>query len=132
MKRSTMLTIASLLSIVFLIFHMTDDILREGGMALRGTSNLVVVLVLGLWLYGALAHAGRKSGYIVMLIGSLIATGMPVLHMALARRVIENELARARGDYLFVWTLLAVGVTGLFSLIVSIRCLWNPQWGQSR
>jgi len=132
MTRNTMLSTASLLSIVFLIFHMTDDILREGGMALRGTSNLTVVVVLGLWLYGALALAGRKSGYIIMLLGSLIATGMPVLHMALARKVIENELARARGDYLFVWTLLAVGVTGLFSLIVSIRCLLNPQWGQSR
>jgi len=52
--------------------------------------------------------------------------------MALARKVIENELARARGDYLFVWMLLAVGVTGLFSLILSVRCLKNPQWGQSR
>ncbi len=132
MKHNTMLTIASLLSIVFLIFHMTDDILREGGMALRGTSNLTVVLVLGLWLYGTLVLAGRKSGYIIMLIGSLIAAGMPVLHMALARKVIDNELARARGDYLFVWMLLAVGVTGLFSLILSVRCLRNPAWGQSR
>ncbi len=132
MTRSTMLTIASLLSIVFLIFHMTDDILREGGMAVRGTSNLTAVVVLGLWLYGTLALAGRKSGYVVALVGSLIAAGMPVLHMALARKVIENELARARGDYLFVWMLLAVGVTGLFSLVVSIRCLLNPQWAQSR
>ena len=132
MKRSTMLTIASLLSIVLLIFHMTDDILREGGMAVQGTSNLTVVVVLGLWLYGILAFAGRKSGYIVALVGSLIAVGMPVLHLALAKRVIENELARARGDYLFVWTLLAVGVSGLFSFIVSVRCLKNPQWGQSR
>jgi hypothetical protein len=127
-----MLTIASLLSIVLLIFHMTDDILREGGMAVQGTSNLTVVVVLGLWLYGTLALAGRKSGYIVALVGSLIAVGMPVLHLALARKVIENELARARGDYLFVWTLLAVGVSGLFSFIVSVRCLKNPQWGQSR
>lgn len=133
MKRSTMLTIASLLSIVFLIFHMTDDILREGGMAVRGIKNgTVVIPVLSLWLYGALALAGRKSGYIIMLVGSLIALGMPFLHMALARKVIENELARTRGDYLFVWMLLAVGVTGLFSLILSVRCLKNPQWGQSR
>jgi len=132
MKHSTMLTIASLLSILFLIFHMTDDILREGGMALRGTSNFIVVPILGLWLYGTLVLAERKSGYIIMLVGSLIGVGMPVLHMALARTVIANELARARGDYLFVWMLLAVGVTGLFSLILLVRCLLNPQWGQSR
>jgi len=68
MKHSTMLTIASLLSILFLIFHMTDDILREGGMALRGTSNFIVVPILGLWLYGTLVLAERKSGYIIMLV----------------------------------------------------------------
>jgi hypothetical protein len=132
MKHNTMLTIASLLTIVFLIFHMTDDILREGGMALRGTANLTVVFVLALFLYGTLVLAGRKSGYIILLIVGLAGLGMPIIHMALAHNVVANELARARGDYLFVWTLLAVGVTGLFSLILSVRCLWNPQWGQER
>jgi hypothetical protein len=132
MKHSTMLTIASLLSILFLIFHFTDDFLREGGLAVHGTGNLTVIPILGLWLYGTLVLAERKSGYIIMLVGELGALGMPVLHMALARTVIANELGRARGDYLFVWMLLALGVTGLFSLILSVRCLWNPQWGQSR
>ena len=132
MKHSTMLTISSLLTIIGLIFHMTDDILREGGIALRGTANLTVVLILALFLYGALVLAERKSGYIIMFIGGLAGLGMPIIHMALARHVIENELARARGDYLFVWTLLAIGVTGLFSLVLSVRCLINPQWGQSR
>jgi hypothetical protein len=132
MKHSTMLTIASLLTILFLIFHMTDDFLREGGLAVRGTWNLIAVLILFVLLYGALVLAERKSGYIIMLIGGLAGLGMPIIHMALARNVIANELARARGDYLFVWMLLALGVTGLFSLVLSVRCLWNPQWGQSR
>jgi hypothetical protein len=132
MKHSTMLTIASLLTILFLIFHMTDDFLREGGLAVRGINNLVVIPVLALFLYGALVLAGRKSGYIIMFITGLAGIGMPIIHMALARTVIANDLARARGDYLFVWTLLALGVTGLFSLVLSVRCLLNPQWGQSR
>src|ERR1041385_3568496 len=46
MKHGTMLTIASLLTIVFLIYHMTDDFLREGGLAVRGINNLVVIPVL--------------------------------------------------------------------------------------
>jgi hypothetical protein len=132
MKRSTMLTIASLLSILFLIFHLTDDFLREGGLAVRGMANLTPIPILALWLYGTLVLAERKSGYIIMLVGSLLGLGMPVLHMALARTVIANEAARARGDYLFVWTLLAVGVTSLFSLILAARCLRDPPWGQSR
>src|ERR1041385_4138738 len=125
MKHSTMLTIASLLTILFLIFHMTDDFLREGGLAVRGINNLVVIPVLALFLYGALVLAGRKSGHIIMFITGLAGIGMPIIHLAL-------DLARALGAYLCVWPLLALGVTGLFSLVLSVRCLLNPQWGQSR
>ena len=50
-KQHTMLIIASLLSILLLMFHFTDDILREGGMAVRGASNLIAVPILFAWLY---------------------------------------------------------------------------------
>jgi len=132
MKPNVMLTIASLVSIVLMTFHFTDDVLREGGMAVHGTANLIAVLIIFVWLYGTLALAERRSGYIIMLVGSLLASGMPVLHMILARTVVANEAARARGDYFFVWTLLALGVTGLFSLILSARALWSLQWGKPR
>ena len=132
MKHHTMLIIASLLSILLLTFHLTDDFLREGGMAVRGAWNLFAVLILFVWLYGTLVLAERRSGYIIMLLGALVGVGMPVIHMVLARTVVANELARARGDYFFVWTLLAVGVTGLFSFVLSARGLWSRQWGQPR
>ena len=132
MKHTRMLIIASLLSILFMIFHFTDDFLREGGLAVRGTRNLVVIPILATWLYGALVLAERKSGHIIMLVGGLAALGMPVLHMALARTVVDNEIARARGNYLFVWMLLALGVTGLFSLILSVRGLWSLRRGPPR
>jgi ABC-type enterochelin transport system permease subunit len=125
-----MLIIASLLSILLLMFHFTDDILREGGMAVRGASNLIAVPILFAWLYGTLVLAERRSGYIIMLVGSLIGLGMPVLHMVLAKTVVPNEIARARGDYFFVWTLLALGVIGLFSFILSVRGLWSRRGGK--
>ncbi len=132
MKHSVMLIIASLLSILLLSFHLTDDFLREGGLAVRGAWNLIAVLILFVLLYGTLVLAERRSGYIIMLIGGLFGLGMPVIHMVLARTVVANELARARGDYFFVWTLLALGVTGLFSFVLSARGLWSRQWGQPR
>jgi hypothetical protein len=132
MKHSVMLIIASLLSILLLSFHLTDDFLREGGLAARGAWNLIAVLILFVLLYGTLVLAERRSGYIIMLIGGLFGLGMPVIHMVLARTVVANELARARGDYFFVWTLLALGVTGLFSFVLSARGLWSRQWGQPR
>src|SRR5207302_8527071 len=114
MKHNVMLTIASLLSIVLMTFHFTDDLLREGAMAVRGAWNLIAVLILLVWLYGTLVLAERRSGYIIMLIGSLLGSGMPVLHMTLARTVVTKEVATSRGDYFFVWPRRALGAIGLF------------------
>ena len=44
MKHNVMLTIASLVSILFMTFHLTDDIIR--GMASGQVSNLFGVLIL--------------------------------------------------------------------------------------
>jgi len=130
MKPNVMLTIASLLTIVLLTCHFTDDVLREGGIAVHPAADLIAVLILFVLLYGTLLLAERRSGYIIMLIGGLFGLGMPVIHMVLARTVVTNEVARARGDYFFVWTLLALGVTGLFCLTLSARGLWRRQWSQ--
>ena len=64
MKRNDMLTTASLLSILFMTFHLTDDIIR--GMASGGVSNLFGVLILVVWLYGTLVLAERRSGYVIV------------------------------------------------------------------
>ena len=116
-------TVASLLVILLLSFHLTDDFLREGGLAVRGAWNLIGVVILFVLLYGTLVLGERKSGHIITLIGGLFGFGMPVIHMALARTVVTNEAARARGDFFFVWTLIALGVIGLFSFILSVRAL---------
>ncbi|HKV40815.1 MAG TPA: hypothetical protein VJX67_16500, partial [Blastocatellia bacterium] len=62
MKQSVMLTIASLLSILFFTLHLADDIVR--GMEPGTLTNLIAVPILVLWLYGALVLAERRSGYI--------------------------------------------------------------------
>ena len=79
MKRHLMLTITSLLTILFTTFHLTHDIVR--GISPGGLSNLPVVLVLVVWLYGTLVLAQRRSGYFIVLIGSLGGLGVLVLHM---------------------------------------------------
>jgi len=83
-------------------------------------------------LYGTLVLSERRSGHIIMLVGSLLALGMPVAHVMGAGGVFRGAIARSSPAFLFVWTLHALGVTGMFSLILSVRGLWSPQWGQSR
>ena len=130
MRRNVMITIASLLSILFMTFHLTDDILHQGGMAQRGF--LFSVLILVVWLCGTLVLAERRSGHIIMLVGSLVALGMPVIHVMGAGGVFRGAIAKSNPDFLFVWTFHVLGVTGMFSLILSARGLWSPQRGQPR
>lgn len=127
MKRNVTLTITSLLSILFTSFHHADDVVR--GMAPGGFSNLIPVVFLLVWLYGTLALAGRRSGYVIILVASLLASGLPVVHM---RGVGVGFGTTRSGGFFFVWTLIALGVIGLFSVILSARALWNPQWSESR
>jgi hypothetical protein len=125
-KHSVMLTIASLLSILFMTFHLTDDVVR--GMEPGGVSNMVGVLILVVWLYGTLVLAERRSGYVIILLGSLLGSVVPVVHMRGAG--VGGEIAKSSGGFFFVWTLIALGVTAIFSVILSARGLWSLQRGQ--
>ncbi|MGO9066175.1 MAG: hypothetical protein ACLQIH_15730 [Myxococcaceae bacterium] len=130
MKPNVMLTIASLLSILLMTSHLTDDVVR--GMEPGGVSNMVGVLVLVVWLYGTLVLAERRSGYVIILLGSLLALVVPVVHMMGKGVGVGSRIANSSGAFFFVWTLLALGVTALFSVILSVRGLWSLQWRQPR
>ena len=127
MKHNVMLTIASLLSILFMTFHHSDDVVR--GMAPGRLSNLVPVLILVVWLYGTLVLAERRSGYIIILVLSLLSSGIPVIHM-MGSGLVGGDIAKSSGAFFFVWTLIALGVTALFSVILSARGLWSLRRGQ--
>jgi hypothetical protein len=127
MKENVILTIMSLLSILFATFHMADDIDR--GMSPGGLPNLIVVVICVVWLYGTLVLAGRRSGYVIILLASLLLMVVPVVHL---RGVGVGFGTKRSGGFFFVWTLLALGVTALFSVILSARGLWSLRRGQSR
>jgi hypothetical protein len=129
MKQNVMLTVASMLSILFLTFHLTDDIIR--GMEKGGAANLVAVPILVVWLYGTLVLAERRSGYIIMLVGSILAMSMPVFHVIGPRGIFSGEMAKYSGAFLFFWTFFVLGVTGMFSFVLALRGLWSLQRGKA-
>ena len=133
MKQNLMLIIASLLSILFMTLHLTSDTIHARvGTPEAGGSTLVAVPILVVWLYGTLLLAERRSGYIIMLVGSLIALGVPVIHVMGAEGIFRGQIAKSSPAFLFVWTLHALAVTGMFSLILSVRGLWSLRRGQPR
>jgi len=115
MKHRVMLTITSLLSILLMTFHLTDDIVR--GIERGGASNLAAVPTFVVWLYGTVMLSARRSGYIIMLLGGLFGLGMPVIQMM--GKGVGGRIAQSSGGFFFIWTLLALGVTGLFSVTLS-------------
>ena len=131
MKQSSMLTVASLLSILLLNFHLADDIVR--GFEPGGIANLVGGVVISvIWLCGALMLGGRRSGYIIMFLASLASLAVPIIHMKGKGVGVTSSLGHTSGHFFFVWTLIAIGVLGVFSVILSARLLWSLPWRPSR
>lgn len=115
------LTFASLLSIVLLPFHIGGDIALGFD---RGGSGLlfVVVPILLVWACGTLVLAERRSGHVIMFLGGLVALGMPIIHR---NNGFTEAVARSPGGLFYIWTLVALGVTGGLAMILAARGLWN-------
>jgi hypothetical protein len=126
MKHTTMLTVASLLSLLLLTLHITDDIVR--GISKAESSN-IALLVLAVLLYGTLVLSERRSGHIIMLIIGFLAAAMPVMHMSGAH---YGQIASSPGGFFFVWTLWALGGLGGFTMMLSARGLWDLRRSRPR
>jgi hypothetical protein len=124
MKPHAILVVTSLLCILLLTLHVTDDIVR--GISKAEPSNIALV-VLAVLLYGTLVLAERRSGHVIMLLVGLFAAAMPVMHM---RGAHYGDIARSSGGFFFVWTLWALGGLGGLTLMLSARGLWRLRSGQ--
>ena len=125
-----MLTIASLLSILLMTFHISDEMAR--GMEHGGLNMVIPLLIVAGWLYGTVVLAGRRSGYIIMLIVAIFGTGIPILHMSGNGLIGGRIAADSSGAFFWVWQNITLCAVSAFSLILGVRCLWNPEWAAAR
>src|SRR5512142_2545210 len=73
MRPNATLVVTSLLSIVLLTLHVTDDIVRGISKAESSNTALLVLVVL---LYGTLVLYERRSGHVIMLLVGFLAAAM--------------------------------------------------------
>ena len=113
MKRNVVLIVASLLSLLFMIVHLTQDTIlqAEGSMTWP-----VPVVFLAVWLYATLMASDRIWGHIMMLLGGLFSVGMIVVH---AKGIVVSQ----SGGFFFVWTLFALSTTGWLTILLAARGL---------
>ena len=127
MKHQVSLTITSLLAILLFTFHYAQDIVL--GIEPGDPSTYIGVFIGVAWLYPVLVLAGRKSGYLINLVFSLLATLMPILHMRgaglLGRKSLEFGPA-----FFWVWTIFALCVTGALAFLLSVHGLVSLRRGK--
>ena len=130
LKQTATLTAASLLTILFMTLHLAGDIVFKISPA--GFINLLPVFIFVGQLYGTLVLGERRAGYIIVFIGSALGLVIPVVHMRGARGLIGGDIGNSGQALLFVWTMLALGVTSTFSILLSARALLSKRGSRSR
>jgi hypothetical protein len=122
MKQSDLLSVTSILSVLLLALHISQDIVF--GFDRGGLNQLVGVAILLVVVCGAVLLRERRSGQILMLLGGIAAAAMLPLHMWNGLR---PEFLERSGALLFVWNLYVLGVIGAFSVILAIQPLRGPR-----
>ena len=124
MTHRRLLTITSLLSIVLFSLHWADEVAR--GLEPGTISSAGGLLILAVWLSATFVFRERLLGLIVILLGSIMASGVPVLHM-MGRGLVLGRYGYTNANAMFfwVWTNIALGATGMLSLVLSVRELWT-------
>ncbi len=127
MKQNVPLIVSSLLSILLTLVHVAHDIAI--GIDESRPSIVIFVVVLVLWSYATVVLAERRSGYIIVFVLSLLAFGIPVLHMT-GKSGISAGIKDSGEALFFGATLLALGVTALLSVVLSTHGLWTLRRGR--
>ena len=131
MNHRLTLTITSLLSILLFSLHWADEVARglEPG-TVQGAGGL---LILAVWLSALLVFPERRLGLILILLGSILASGVPILHMMGKGLVLGRYgTTNANAIFFWVWTNIALGASGLLSLVLSVRVMWSRRRGQTQ
>ena len=122
MKQNDLLSLTSILSVLLLSLHVSQDIVF--GFDRAGLNHLAGVAILLVVVCGAVLLRERTLGKVIMLLGGAMAAGMLPLHM---RNGLLPDFLEKSGALLFIWTLYLLGVNGTFSIILAVKALRGPR-----
>jgi hypothetical protein len=122
MNERRTLIVLSLLSIVLFSLHWADEVARgkEAG-TISAAGGLVILFV---WLYATLALSDRRLGLWILLLGGILGSGVPILHMQ-GKGLLGGAPGYPAGTFFWVWTLIALAPISMVSVVLSVRGLWG-------
>jgi len=116
MKKNDLLALLSLIALILLSIHLPDDYVH--GFDKHVVDSPYPILIFVVWAGGLLLARERLIGRIILLLGGLVAIGMPVLHL---NGHFRPEFATSHGALLFLWILYALGTTGALIVILALK-----------
>lgn len=119
MRRNDTLALLSLVALILLSMHLPDDYVH--GFDKNVVNSPYPILIFVVWACGLLLLRERLIGRIILLLGGIIAIGMPVIHL---NGHFRPEFATSDGAFRFVWTLYALGTTGALIVILALKELF--------
>ncbi len=120
MKKNDLLALLSLIALVLVSIHLPDDYVH--GFDKHVVDNPYPILIFVVWGCGLLLFRERLVGRIILLLGGVVAMAMPVIHL---NGHFRPEFATSDGAFRFVWTLYALGTTGVLIVILALRELFS-------
>ncbi len=124
MTHRTTLTVTSVISILLVLLHVADDIVR--GFEPGGLKHIQTILTMSVWLYATVGLSEGRPKYILLILGSLLGVIVSLAHM-LGVGLVGGRIAGSSGMLLWVMTVLTLGVTASVSVVLSARGLWNAR-----
>ena len=123
MSRDKTLTVVSLLCVLLFSIHVSDDIVR--GFEPGDLKHLGTMSMLFTWTLATLVWMGRRLGYVLILLGSLLMCLFPYAHLRGAG--VGGALAASPGGHFFIWTLLVIGALAPMCAVLASLGLWNTR-----
>ena len=123
MKHRTTLMITSLLAVLLFSLHWADEISR--GMERGDLSSVGGIGILVVWASAALLLPDRLLGLVILLLASILGTGVPILHMSGAGFVGGRIPVNSPGVFFWVWVNLALAPISATAMFLSAYGLWR-------
>ena len=127
MKHRLTLTVTSLLAAILFSLHWADEVAR--GLEPGTRAGVGGLFILAVWLCALLMFGDRWWGLVIVLLASLLASAVPIMHMG-GRGLVEGRYGTGAVMLFWVWTNFALGVSGMVSLVLTVGALWS--WWRNR
>jgi hypothetical protein len=117
MNHHRLLTLLSVFAMALLAVHLADDFILGFDKSVLASPYPIGIWVV--WLWGLVLWRDRLGGRIILLLGGLMALGMPIIHIH--GRGFGDDFVHSGAALRFIWILYTLGAIGPLMIILAVK-----------